>query len=405
MARKVLYILPPTKTFAGIERVVDEVCHHMAATFPHRFAIDVLFTARYPGHGIENRRYRTIQREATSRTELIRVLREVAGSEVYDLVVIPQVEATVITWFACLGRRKPFIVYLHGNPKVEARSWKARILFFLMRTIVLNRLVGVFGVAKSQLEAFRTQFPSRIPHFWVPNPVRRFPCSAAPILPAGPRTADAAASQDAGQDSWRDAGRSADEPVTYVNVGRFSYQKGQDILLRAFAKAYRARRNVRLVLVGHGPDRGDLVAQIEALGLADVARIAHHPDNPQAPLAASDVYVSASRWEGWSLAICEALRMGLPVIATDCEFGPRDILVDRRLGLLVPPDDEEGIAAAMIAFHDNLARERAHRAFRMDYIDAFSVETVAHDHASALEAACASPLPSRAGRRASAWTS
>lgn len=393
MALKVLYILPPTKTFAGIERVVDEVCDQMGATLAHRLVIEVLFTARYPGHAIQNRRYNTIEREVTSRTQLIRTLREVAGSGVYDLVVIPQVEATVVAWFACLGRRKPFILYLHGNPKVEARSWKARILFFLMEKIVLNRLVGVFGVAESQLEAFRTQFPSRIPHFWVPNPVRRFSSLAAPTAHTGPQTSEAVACQD------------ADRPVTYVNVGRFSYQKGQDILLRAFAKAYRSRRNIRLVLVGYGPDRDHLLTQIEALGLAGVAQIAHHPDNPQVPLAASDVYVSASRWEGWSLAICEALRMGLPVIATDCEFGPRDIIADRRLGLLVPRDDEDRIAEAMIAFHDNLAQEKAHQTFRMNYIDAFNVEKVVHDHAAALEVACSSLRPSHAARGASAQTS
>lgn len=390
MALKVLYILPPTKTFAGIERVVDEVCDHMAATLGHRFAIDVLFTAKYQGHAIENRSYNKIQREVKTRTQLVRTLREVAGSEGYDLVVIPQVEATVLTWFACLGRRKPFIVYLHGNPKVEARSWKARILFFLMEKVVLDRLAGVFGVAKSQLEAFRTLFPSNVPHFWVPNPVRRFP----------ERVADRAAP------TGDTVGQEVDERVTYVNVGRFSYQKGQDILLRAFAKAYRARKNIRLVLVGYGPDQEDLVALVEALGLQDVARIAYHPDDPRAPLAASDVYVSVSRWEGWSLAICEALRMGLPVIATDCEFGPGDILTDRRLGLLVPPGDEDRIAEAMVAFHDNLAQEKAHSAFRMDYIDAFNVEKVVHDHAAALERAH-QVLPLRSARtsRASASAS
>ncbi|WP_019905976.1 glycosyltransferase [Methylobacterium sp. 77] len=358
MTLKVLYVLPPTKTFAGIERVVDEIGDHMSKSMGHRIDVDVLFTWNYETNKVENRSYRKIQRQVKGRWELIRTLREVAGRAEYDLVVVPQVEATVIAWLSCLGRRKNFVLYLHGNPKLEMRSWKAKVLFYLMDKVVLRRLAGVFGVSKTQLEAFRVLYPSNVPHVWVPNPVRRFeqPLERATV---------------------------PGQPVTYVNVGRFSYQKGHDILVTAFAKAYRTRKNIRLVLVGYGP-MDDLVRLIKSLDLESVVRIAYHPDNPQEPLAASDVYVSTSRWEGWSLAICEALRVGLPVIATDCEFGPSDILTDRRLGLLVPLDDD-AIAAAMVEFHDNLQREARHRQFRMDYIDTFSVETVVHDHAAALE--------------------
>ena len=376
MALKVLYVLPPTKTFAGIERVVDEICEQMASSMPQRISVDVLFTSVYETNQTENRAYAKKLHEVRTRWELIRTFREVAGSDQYDLVVVPQVEATVITWLACLGRRKNLILYLHGNPKVEIRSWKAWVLFLLMNKIVLHRLTGVFGVSKTQLEAFQALYPSKIPHFWVPNPVRHL------------------AARDVSTDVLG-------KPVTYVNVGRFCYQKGQDLLLRAFAKAYQARKNIRLNLVGYGAEQDSLVALIWSLGIETVVHIAYHPDTPQAPLVASDVYVSTSRWEGWSLAICEALRVGLPVIATDCEFGPSDILTDRRLGLLVKPDDEDAIAEAMVSFHDNLSEEASHSKFRLDYIDRFSAGTVVHAHASALEHVWQAPgvLRQRASRR------
>jgi glycosyltransferase involved in cell wall biosynthesis len=121
-------------------------------------------------------------------------------------------------------------------------------------------------------------------------------------------------------------------------------------------------------------------------GLVDVVAIEHHPHSPHAALLTSDVYVSSSRWEGWSLAICEALRFGLPVVATDCEFGPSDILVDERLGRLVPFDDG-ALARAMLHYCDHLSSERAHAQYRRDYIDQFSVENVVHAHAAALKLA------------------
>jgi len=119
---------------------------------------------------------------------------------------------------------------------------------------------------------------------------------------------------------------------------------------------------------------------------ATAAFIEHHPDNPQVALSRSDVYVSTSRWEGWSLAICEALRFGLPVIATDCEFGPSDILTDQRLGLLVPLQEEDKLVNAMLYYCDNLNVEKAYSDYRKGYIDRYSAEKVVHVHADALTA-------------------
>jgi len=99
--------------------------------------------------------------------------------------------------------------------------------------------------------------------------------------------------------------------------------------------------------------------------------------------------MSTSRWEGWSLAICEALRFGLPVVSTDCDFGPSDILTDPRLGRLTALNDENQLVDAMTYYVDNLAAEKAHASYRKDYIDRYSAENVVQLHASALESAAA----------------
>jgi glycosyltransferase involved in cell wall biosynthesis len=239
----------------------------------------------------------------------------------------------------------------------------------------VHRLTAVFGVSPTQLSSFREAFGGTAPHYWAPNPVRRFPNPAE-------RREDPCC-------------------ITFVKVGRFSHQKGQDILLRAFVRVHAVRKDARLVLVGYGPDEADLQRSIVALGLEGVARIEHHPHDPQAALAAADVYVSASRWEGWSLAICEALRFGLPVVATDCEFGPSDILTDERLGRLTPPLDEQALAEAMLHYCDTLGEARTDAAYRMSYVEKFNAETVVHAHAAALMAA-ARGVPLR--RRQSAST-
>lgn len=357
MRLKVLYILSPTPSFAGIERVVDEVCSELAEKYGQALDVDVLFTSRYEGEALSPA-YNKIQVDVRGRLDLLRRVRQVATHKPYDLVVVPQVEATVLFWLACVGTGRRFVLYLHGNHKFEASHWKAKILFFVMKRLVLHRLAGVFGVSPKQLESFREMFPSEVPHHWVPNPVRSFPNDSAH--------------------------KPEDGVVTFVKVGRFSYQKGHDILVRAFAQLHRRRPNARLVLVGYGADEPQLRTEIQALGLQDVVRLEHLPQSPETALRAADVYVSASRWEGWSLAICEALRMGLPVVATDCEFGPSDILTDRRLGRLSPALDETALAEAMLYYLDNIEEERKEADFRRAYVRRFDAEQVVHAHAKAL---------------------
>lgn len=360
--RRLLYIQPGTSAFAGVERVVDTICTSLAEEYGAEFDVDVLYTSVHSNYPSEPRKYNAIHRVAASKIDLLRVYREVIGRQRYSLVVVPQVEPTVKCWIACLGRRQRIAMHLHGNPAIERGNYKSQILFVVMRGFVLNNLSAIFGTSPRQLRAFKKMYPTTTPDFWVPNPVREF--SGSGEAPPAPN-----------------------RPITFVNVGRYDYQKGQDILIRAFAQVRRDRPGVQLRLVGYGADEPDLRRLIDALGLEAAVTLEHYPTTPEIPLGTSDIFVSASRWEGWSLAICEALRFGLPVVATDCDFGPSDILTDRRLGRLVPAGDEDALADEMRYYCNNIAAERAHSGFRREAMNAYSADRVVHIHAAALKAA------------------
>ncbi|MDM9625177.1 glycosyltransferase [Rhizobium sp. S152] len=364
---KILYIQPGTSAFAGIERVVDAVCTMLADRFPEDFEVDVLYTSVHKNRPTEARGYNVIDRVAYGRLDLMRIFRSVIKSKDYSVVVVPQIEPTVICMAACIGLNRRFAVHLHGNPKRERSHFKAKILFFMMRVYFLSRVSYVFGTSPRQLDSFKKMFNSRVPQVWVPNPVRAFDLSETPPSGASSGT------------------------VTFVNVGRFAFQKGQDILLQAFSELVRIRPNVKLRIVGYGIGEADLRAEISRLGIDAYVSIEHYPINPQPALATSDVYISTSRWEGWSLAICEALRFGLPVISTDCEFGPSDILVDPRLGRLVPVSGRKPLVDAMAYYYDNLSLEILHSEFRKAFIDRYSPERVVEIHAEALRIAAGEP--------------
>lgn len=358
MSLKVLYIVPNTGKYAGIERVVDEVAAGIARTYRGAIDVDVVHLSRYPNVEIVDRAYRAFQEDVKGRLDLIVTLRRSITRQKYDLIVVPQVEVSVISRIASFGVKQRFVMHLHGNPDRERSHIRARILFFIMKTFVLQSMAGILGTSPRQLEAFQAMMPNSLPRYWAPNPVRHLEAQRRERRPG--------------------------DPVTFVNVGRFAYQKGQDVLISAFAGVRAVRPDVRLKIVGYGAMEADLRAQVARLGLQDCVSFEHHPENPQLPLVESDVYVSTSRWEGWSLAICEALRVGLPVLATDCDFGPSDILVDPKLGTLVPRDDERRLVEGMLHYCEHIDEEVGHADFRREFIRRYDLDNVVGIHAQAL---------------------
>jgi glycosyltransferase involved in cell wall biosynthesis len=131
-----------------------------------------------------------------------------------------------------------------------------------------------------------------------------------------------------------------------VNIGRLEYQKGHDLLLRAFAGSVAAATH-DLVLIGRGTLEAELKRQAEALGIAERVRFLGFCGNPWAWVARADLFVLSSRWEGFPTAICEAMACGTPVLATDCRFGPRDLMRHGETGWLVPTEDAQALRSGM----------------------------------------------------------
>jgi glycosyltransferase involved in cell wall biosynthesis len=128
-----------------------------------------------------------------------------------------------------------------------------------------------------------------------------------------------------------------------LSVGRLSKQKDFGTLLRAFARV-REDRPARLVILGDGPERSMLESLISELGLDEVAALPGWVANPYPWMAHAGVYVLSSRWEGLPSVLIEALYCGVPIVATDCLSGPREILEGGEHGLLVAVGDVDALA-------------------------------------------------------------
>jgi glycosyltransferase involved in cell wall biosynthesis len=131
-------------------------------------------------------------------------------------------------------------------------------------------------------------------------------------------------------------------------IGRLTEQKGFDLLIEAHAEALKAGAPFHhVVIAGEGPDRDKLVQLAAELGVSSSVNFAGFLTNPFPVLRRATAFVLSSRWEGFSLALGEALALEVPSISADCIAGPAELLERGRYGVLVPVNDSSALAEAM----------------------------------------------------------
>ncbi len=166
-------------------------------------------------------------------------------------------------------------------------------------------------------------------------------------------------------------------PFQILCVGRLVPAKGQHILVEAVAALVRDGRDVRLRLVGDGPDRAALQAQVARLGLGE--RIFFegvvNQDRIRAIYAEADCFALASFAEGIPVVLMEAMAMEIPCVST-CITGHPELIRDGVDGILVTPSDDQALAAAIAGLIVDPERRRAlGEAGRRRVVEKYDLET------------------------------
>ena len=143
-----------------------------------------------------------------------------------------------------------------------------------------------------------------------------------------------------------------------VTVANLREQKDYPNLMTAARAALDADDDVVFLAVGQGPDEAEIRSLHASLRLGERFRLLGYRSDVPDLLAAADLFVLASKYEGYPIAVMEALSMGLPVVSTDVGGVPDTVEEDVQ-GLLVPPHDPERLAAALLELiRDPARRER-----------------------------------------------
>jgi glycosyltransferase involved in cell wall biosynthesis len=174
-------------------------------------------------------------------------------------------------------------------------------------------------------------------------------------------------------------------------VGRLAPEKGLDALIAAWPEVRARHPAARLSLVGEGPERSALAAQVARLGLTEAVELPGAVADPAAQLRAADLFVLPSREEGMSVALLEAMALGMPLVASAIPGNHRLIAAGVH-GRLAPADDPAALAGAILdqwaGFEQAVAMGRS---ARQRVADEYSIAAVARRHMELFRSLTARP--------------
>ena len=250
-------------------------------------------------------------------------LRRLVALRGYDLVISHMDGTNWVNVLSFSAARKVLVVHgtvLHDDNVSRLMQWLRRQVIFPWLYNLAGCTVAVSqGIARELSQVCGVRNARAIPNFFDLKSI-----AEKASQPLEPRFAPV-----------------FDHPALLVTSGRLAEQKKQSHLLDMVAQLRARGRRVRLVLLGDGALREKLLAQSTGLGLrtfhvwggeADVAAgdfdvcFLGYVSNPYQYLARSTLFLFPSGWEGFPLALCEAMIVGVPVLSADCPTGPREIL-------------------------------------------------------------------------------
>jgi len=255
----------------------------------------------------------------------VKVLRRAIRDSQPEVVISFMNITNVIALIATRGLNIPVFVAEHTDPAMSpsAAVWR------WLRLLTYSRAAAVVVLSKGAKDYFAPSL--RVPIRVIPNPV----------LPAIEVTKKECELK---------------QPFIAA-MGRLVQLKGFDILLNAFAQIKDKHPEWMLNVMGEGPRRSELELLRDSLGLKDRVRFLGVVKNPSAILKQAELFVMPSHYEGFPMALCEAMACGVAVISTDCSSGIREIIRNEADGLLVPKSDIPTLALAM----DRLMKDKSER--------------------------------------------
>ncbi|KQX19486.1 hypothetical protein ASD39_16455 [Sphingomonas sp. Root50] len=255
-------------------------------------------------------------------------LRAALRRERPDIVFSFLTKINVLTLLATIGTGLKLAVCERNNPMKQAASpfWNRA------NSLLLHRADAIVAQTMRAIESVPRAARGRVAV--IPNPIVPPPGVPAPY-------------------------EDAPAPLRLVAVGRLTHQKGFDLLIEAFARVAGDHPDWVLDIWGEGPDRRALQAAIEASAAAGRITLRGVSGVQGGWAEQASAFVLPSRYEGFPNALGEAMACGLPVVAFDCPYGPRELIKTGYDGMLVECENVVALARTLARLMASAALRRS----------------------------------------------
>lgn len=275
----------------------------------------------------------------------LRILRRTLVALDPDVVISFMDKTNILTLLATTGTGLPVIVSEHIDP----RQSPLKGIWNLLKKITYRWASSVVVLTEELKTVMgRVVPPEKV--YVIPNP--------AIIIEGDDAT-----------------GESQSYPAPYiVAMGRLIKQKGFDYLLEAFARC--GHPGWSLVILGEGRDRGELESLAGRLNIRERVFMPGIVRNPGNIMRRGNMFVLSSRFEGFPMALVEAMSCGLPVVSFDCPTGPSDIIKPGEDGVLVSPENVDELGEAMSKLMDDQGERKRLAKNAQNVVERFSIGKV-----------------------------
>jgi GalNAc-alpha-(1->4)-GalNAc-alpha-(1->3)-diNAcBac-PP-undecaprenol alpha-1,4-N-acetyl-D-galactosaminyltransferase len=250
-----------------------------------------------------------------SNLKRIRTLKQAIVDSRPDVVISFATTANILTLLACRGLKVKTIVSEHVHPAFNRLSKTTKLLQqWVYRNADLITVQTHAALSFFPADRYKTQV--------IPHPV---------ALPS---------SEPIHSQLYTD-----DRHL--LAIGKLTPQKGFDLSIAAFAQVCEQHPEWTMTILGEGEMRAELESLCCKLGVEDRVYMPGTVKNVDAHLRKADIFMLSSRFEGFPVTLCEAMACGVPVIASNCLSGPKEIVHDGIDGMLVRPDNISALALGL----------------------------------------------------------
>ncbi len=166
-------------------------------------------------------------------------------------------------------------------------------------------------------------------------------------------------------------------PKQLFSVGRLEKQKNYELALNSFAHIIKDYPDLKYIIFGKGSLKEQLIDMCEKLNIKDKVEFKGFTSNFEDIYKQGDIFVMSSIYEGMPNALAEAIAVGVPVISTNCEFGPNDLILDSKVGILVNDFTIESFTKGLKSIIDNYGYYVSKSDYRKKVIyDNYSLEKI-----------------------------